>query len=62
MHDGSIETLEKVIAHYSQGGKKHPLQSSTIVPFDLSPKEQKQLISFLKSLTDTSYLKRFNFQ
>ena len=60
MHDGSIETLEKVIAHYSQGGKRHPLQSSTIVPFDLSAKEQKQLISFLKSLTDTSYLKRFN--
>ena len=60
MHDGSIETLENVIAHYSQGGKKHPLQSSTIVPFDLSAKEQKQLISFLKSLTDTSYLKRFN--
>jgi cytochrome c peroxidase len=62
MHDGSIENLENVIAHYSQGGKKHPLQSSTIVPFELSIKEQKQLISFLKSLTDTSYLKRFNFQ
>ncbi len=60
MHDGSIENLENVIAHYSQGGKKHPLQSSTIVPFNLSPKEQKQLILFLKALTDTSYLKLLN--
>ena len=60
MHDGSIENLENVIAHYSQGGKKHPLQSLTIVPFNLSPKEQKQLILFLKALTDTSYLKLLN--
>ena len=60
MHDGSIENLENVIAHYSQGGKKHPLQSSTIVPFNLSPKEQKQLILFLKALTDTSYLKKLD--
>ncbi len=60
MHDGSIENLENVIAHYSQGGKKHPLQSSTIVPFDLNPKEQKQLTLFLKALTDTSYLKKLD--
>ncbi len=60
MHDGSIENLENVIAHYSQGGKKHPLQSSTIVPFNLSPKEQKQLTLFLKALTDTSYLKKLD--
>ncbi len=61
MHDGSVESLEKVIAHYSKGGKKHPLQSSTIVPFDLSLKEQKQLILFIKALTDTSYLKNKEF-
>jgi cytochrome c peroxidase len=60
MHDGSIENLENVIAHYSQGGKKHPLQSSTIVPFNLRTKEQKQLVLFLKALTDTSYLKLLN--
>ena len=58
MHDGSLKSLEDVIAHYSQGGKKHPLQSSTIVPFNLNPKEQKQLTLFLKALTDTSYLKK----
>lgn len=60
MHDGSMEILEKVIAHYSQGGKKHPLQDKRIVPFELTTKEQKQLTLFLKALTDTSYLKRLN--
>lgn len=60
MHDGSMENLEKVIAHYSQGGKKHPLQDKRIVPFELTTKEQKQLTLFLKALTDTSYLKRLN--
>lgn len=58
MHDGSIEKLEDVIAHYSNGGKQHPLQDKRIVKFSLSSKEQNQLISFLKALTDTSYLER----
>ena len=57
MHDGSIENLEKVIAHYSEGGKKHSLQDKRIIPFELTIKERKQLTSFLKALTDTSYLK-----
>ena len=58
MHDGSLESLDKVIEHYSKGGKKHPLQDKRIVPFELTIKERKQLTLFLKSLTDTSYLKR----
>lgn len=59
MHDGSQKTLEEVIAHYSKGGQKHPKQNKVIVPFQLSEREQNQLIAFLKSLTDTSYLKKF---
>jgi cytochrome c peroxidase len=59
MHDGSLKTLEQVITHYSKGGQKHPKQSTVIAPFNLSEIEQKQLISFLISLTDTSYLKKF---
>ena len=58
MHDGSLESLDKVIEHYTKGGKKHPLQDKRIVPFELTIKERKQLTLFLKSLTDTSYLKR----
>ena len=58
MHDGSLETLEEVIAHYSGGGAGHHLQDTSIVPFELSSKEKKQLIAFLKSLTDLSFLER----
>ena len=58
MHDGSLETLEDVIAHYEAGGQGHYLQDKSIVPFELSKKERKQLIAFLKSLTDLSFLER----
>jgi len=58
MHDGSIETLEEVLAHYSGGGAGHYLQDNSIVPFELTAKEKKQLIAFLKSLTDLSFLER----
>lgn len=59
MHDGSMKTLNDVIAHYAKGGKKHPKQNKVIVPFALNEGEQKQLIAFLRSLTDTSYLQKF---
>ncbi|MFM7683123.1 MAG: cytochrome-c peroxidase [Bacteroidota bacterium] len=59
MHDGSMKTLDEVIAHYSKGGQNHLKQNKMIIPFQLNEKEQKQLIAFLKSLTDTSYLKKF---
>jgi len=52
MHDGSFETLEEIVAHYENGGKNHPNKSELIQPFDLSDQERKDLISFLKSLTD----------
>ena len=58
MHDGSMATLEDVIAHYSAGGQGHYLQDNSIVPFQLSKKEEKQLMAFLKSLTDLSFLER----
>ena len=58
MHDGSLETLEEVIAHYEAGGQGHYLQDTSIVPFELTKKERKQLIAFLKSLTDLSFLER----
>jgi cytochrome c peroxidase len=56
MHDGSLATLEDVLLHYEKGGKGHFNQSKIIQPFKLSAKEKKQLILFLKSLTDTSYM------
>jgi cytochrome c peroxidase len=52
MHDGSMESLEEILAHYESGGANHPNKSDLIVPFELTDEERNDLISFLKSLTD----------
>jgi len=59
MHDGSRQTLEDVLRHYQAGGKHPKGQNTNIRPFTLSETEQQQLIAFLYSLTDTSYMKKF---
>ena len=59
MHDGSMKSLDEVIKHYSLGGNKHPLQNKSIQGFKLSKTEKKELKSFLKSLTDTSFTVKF---
>jgi len=51
-----------VIDHYMSGGKNHPNQSPLIRPFTLSPQEKSDLIAFLKSLTDDSFLQNPKFQ
>lgn len=56
MHDGSLETLEQVIDLYQTGGKDHPHKNPILKPLDLTPSEQKDLIEFLKALTDDSFL------
>ena len=59
MHDGSFGTLDEVIEHYAAGGKEHFNKSKFIQPFDLNANEKKDLKNFLKSLTDTSYMRDF---
>lgn len=59
MHDGSKASLDDVIDHYAKGGEGHTLQDKEISSFSISNKEKLQLIAFLKSLTDTSYMKNF---
>lgn len=61
MHDGSLQTMDAVLAHYQKGGAKHPLQNKEIIAFELSPKEKEQLLSFFNALVDTSYLRRNGF-
>ena len=58
MHDGSLETLEAVVDHYAAGGRaaQNPLKSDLLHGFELSPQEQLDLIRFLESLTDTTFL------
>ena len=56
MHDGSFESLEQVLAHYMSGGAQHPNKDKKIVPFDLTKEQQKDVIQFLESLTDSAFL------
>lgn len=56
MHDGSLLTLDQVIDHYENGVQNHPNKSDKLRSFSLTDKEKNQLISFLKTLTDESFL------
>lgn len=56
MHDGSVNTLEEVIWFYETGGKQHYAKSGKMKPFTLTDQEKEELISFLNSLTDTSFI------
>lgn len=59
MHDGSKKSLEQVLDHYMAGGEDHWNKNKIIKPFRLSDQQKKDLISFLKTLTDTSYMTDF---
>lgn len=56
MHDGSLNSLDDVINHYSSGGRSHQNKSELIQPFTLTKEERTDLISFLQALTDSSFL------
>jgi len=64
MHNGVYTTLEEVMEFYNNGGGKglKIAPENQTLPFDklnLSPKEIKDIISFMKSLTDTTYSSAF---
>ena len=50
MHDGSMQTLQQVVAHYNEGGAMHPHKSERIRPLHLTEEEQTDLVAFLTSL------------
>jgi cytochrome c peroxidase len=58
MHDGSIATLEAVIDHYAAGGRasSNRWKSEGLKGFRLEPGERADLLAFLQSLTDESFL------
>jgi cytochrome c peroxidase len=57
MHDGSIATLEDVIAHYAAGGRPGTSPSRMMRPFTLSGAEVADLVAFLHGLTDERFLR-----
>jgi cytochrome c peroxidase len=69
MHDGSVPTLEAAIEHYNAGGRTiasgpnkgvgadNPLKSEFLKPMELTPQEKRDLVAFLRSLTDSTFLR-----
>ena len=58
MHDGRFVTLEDVIEHYVAGGRHAEsigVVDPQIRPLELSAEEKRDLIEFLKSLTDAQF-------
>jgi cytochrome c peroxidase len=51
MHDGSVPTLEAVMAHYNEGGITRPSRSDQIKALGLSREEQQDLVAFMRTLT-----------
>lgn len=57
MHDGSLPTLDAVLDHYAAGGiHRSAVTDPRIRPIDLSADERRDLIEFLRSLTDREFL------
>lgn len=68
MHDGSIPTLQDVLRHYARGGRKidagpyagdgrlSPLKSGLVRGFSISDAEIDDVVAFLESLTDSTFL------
>ena len=68
MHDGTVATLSDVIDHYAAGGRTiasganpgvgsaNPHKSALVGGFTISAAEKADLIAFLRSLTDSTFL------
>lgn len=68
MHDGSIETLRDVVRHYAAGGRlletsdhagdgrTSPLKSGLVRGFQVTEEEIDDVVAFLESLTDESFI------
>ncbi len=54
MHNGSLSSLKEVIEHYNSGGADHPNKDFRIKALNLNEQDQRDLVNFLKTLTDKS--------
>ena len=50
MHDGSLKTLEEVVEHYNKGGIKNEWLHPDVRPLNLTDRDKKDLVEFLKAL------------
>lgn len=68
MHDGSIATLEDVLDHYARGGRlitsgphagdgaASPFKNGFVKGFTMTAQDKTDLLAFLRSLTDSTFL------
>jgi cytochrome c peroxidase len=68
MHDGSVPTLEAVLQHYAAGGRviasgpyagdgrANPFKSDLVTRIELDAQEQADIVAFLKTLTDRTFI------
>lgn len=57
MHDGRFKTLTEVIKHYNSGVQKSRTLSKELhQPMNLNDNERTELVAFLKTLTDKTFL------
>ncbi len=65
MHDGRFKTLQEVLDHYASGGHTSPNVDPfipSIATIHLTAKQKNQIISFLNTLTDSSFVSNTAFQ
>lgn len=56
MHDGRFQSLEEVIDHYNTGGHPGINVSPNVMPLHLNERDKADLIAFLNTLTDETFL------
>lgn len=62
MHDGRFQTLEEVIDHYASGGHWSPNRDALMDSIFLNTEQKADIVAFLKTLTDTSFINNPEFQ
>lgn len=62
MHDGRFDTLEQVLAHYTQGiAVSATLDAQLAMPLQLDAEQRSALLQFLQALTDERFLHDVRF-
>lgn len=62
MHDGRFGTLEEVLDHYISGGHPGLTVSPNVRPLRLDEQDKADLLAFLQTLTDSTFIRRSDLQ
>ncbi|GGJ26934.1 cytochrome-c peroxidase [Deinococcus roseus] len=62
MHDGSMATLRETVQHYNDGGESNLNADPLMRPLGLTDQEIDDVVAFLESLTDETFVKNPAFR